>query len=222
MAQGGVNSVRRGVYKRKAAGRPPACEAAARLVDLLDVATEVFLEYGYERASVSEIADRAGASKRTIYSRYPTKGDLFIAVIARKTQEVQNIFAKSLTSMGPLRAILQDFGTSLLEAMARPDLRALFDVVVAASPQFPELARAFWEIGPRQSTKMLRDCLAKHPDFKGKHPEDAAEMFCSMCWGLSILKRQLKKGYAIPKGKRQLRVSEAVRIFLAAYSELSD
>ena len=83
------------IKKRRGAGRPRAREAAARQQDLLNRATEVFLEYGYANASVAEIARRAGASKRTIYARYRTKADLFIAVIARKTQELQNVLRRS-------------------------------------------------------------------------------------------------------------------------------
>src|ERR1700761_5951052 len=71
--------------KRKSArGRPPAEEVAARAERLLDVATEVFLEKGFKGASVSEIARRAGASKQTLYARYPSKAALFAALVERK------------------------------------------------------------------------------------------------------------------------------------------
>ena len=67
--------------------RPPpsAQEAELRLERLLDIATEVFMERGYD-GSVDEIAKRARASKQTLYSRYPPKASLFKAVMQRKSQ----------------------------------------------------------------------------------------------------------------------------------------
>jgi AcrR family transcriptional regulator len=207
--------------KRRGAGRPAACEVAGRMEHLLDIATEVFLQHGYENANVSDITTRAGASKKTIYSRYPTKADLFIAVITRKTSELQEMYAKTLVLKEPLAKILEDFGTSLLNSLSNPELRALYQVVVAESPEFPKLASAFWKIGPQRSVMMLRDCLDKHPEFKGEYPEHAAEMFCALCWGLSILKVQLHRGYVMPEEKRRLNVKEAVRTFMASYASTS-
>lgn len=205
------------VRKRRGAGRPAANEVAGRLEHLLDIATEVFLKHGYANASVSDITTLAGASKKTIYSRYPTKADLFNAVITRKGNELHEIHAKALVLKEPLAKILQDFGTILINSLSNPELRALYQVVVAESPQFPKLASTFWEIS-FQPVTMLRNCLAKHPEFKGKHPEHAAEMFCSLCWGLSILKIQLHREYVVPAKKRRLNVTEAVRTFMASYA----
>lgn len=207
--------------KHKGAGRPAACEVAGRMEHLLDIATEVFLKNGYGNANVSEITTRAGASKKTIYSRYPTKADLFNAVITRKISAMQEVYAKTLVLKEPLAKILEDFGTSLLRSMCHPELRALYQVVVAESPEFPELASRFWKIGPHRLVMMLRDCLVKHPEFKGKNPEHAAEMFCSFCWGLSVLRAQLHRDYVMPDAKRRLNATEAVRIFMASYASTS-
>jgi AcrR family transcriptional regulator len=204
--------------KRPGAGRPAACEVAGRLERLLDTATEVFLEQGYKNANMAEIANRAAASKATLYARYPTKASLFVAVIARKTRALQESFAEILVAGRPLKKAMEDFGGALLRAMARPDKRALYRVFVAESSDFPQLARKFWDMGPKRSMEMLRDYLRSHPEFKGKHPGHAAEMFWSLCCGQPILKAQLHKNYLIPQKAIDSNVQEAVRIFLAAYT----
>ena len=64
-------------------GRLPADEAA-RLPDrLLDAATSMFLVHGYARASMEAIARAAGASTKTIYSRYRNKDEILAATIRR-------------------------------------------------------------------------------------------------------------------------------------------
>jgi AcrR family transcriptional regulator len=216
--QAGRQSKSVAVRKRPGAGRPAASEVAGRVEHLLDTATEVFLEHGYGNTNISEIAQRAGASKRTIYARYPTKAALFTAIVTRKTGKLQESYAETLVPGKPLGKVLEGFGIQLLRAMSQEELRALNRVSVAESQKFPQLASKFWEVGPQRSMLMLRDYLAVHPEFKGKQPEHAAEMFLSLCCGLTVVRAQLQKSRRMPEETIRFYVMEAVRIFLSAYS----
>src|ERR1700690_155890 len=64
-------------------GRPPLDPAGRVGERILDAAGRVFLERGFQGASVDEIADAASAGKPTIYARFPNKQALFAAVIDR-------------------------------------------------------------------------------------------------------------------------------------------
>jgi AcrR family transcriptional regulator len=204
--------------RRQGAGRPAACEVAGRREHLLNTATEVFLEFGYENANVSEIADRAGASKRTIYSRYPSKAELFVTVLTRKTLELQESFAETLVSQDSLGKVLEGFAVHLLRARSRPQLRALYKVFIAESPKFPKLASRFWDVGPKRSISMLRDYLLKHPEFKGGNPEHAAEMFWSLCCGPWVVRDLLQNEELMSEKTIRFNAKEAVRVFLSAYT----
>jgi AcrR family transcriptional regulator len=48
---------------------------------LLTAARDVFRELGYSRASLDEIADRAGFSKGAVYSHFRSKADLFLSLL---------------------------------------------------------------------------------------------------------------------------------------------
>ncbi|WP_206619538.1 TetR/AcrR family transcriptional regulator [Streptomyces hoynatensis] len=48
---------------------------------ILFVAKDVFLESGYERASMDAVAARAGTSKRSLYAHFESKDKLFLAVL---------------------------------------------------------------------------------------------------------------------------------------------
>jgi AcrR family transcriptional regulator len=48
--------------------------------NILWAAREVFLESGYERASMDVVAGRAGTTKRTLYAHFANKEALFLAV----------------------------------------------------------------------------------------------------------------------------------------------
>ena len=54
---------------------------SARRRQLLDAASEIFVERGYHSAGMDEIAVHAGVSKPVLYQHFPSKLNLYIAVV---------------------------------------------------------------------------------------------------------------------------------------------
>jgi TetR/AcrR family transcriptional regulator len=54
-------------------------------ISILKAATALFADEGFEGASVAAIADRAGVCKANVFHHYPTKEDLYFAVIKEAT-----------------------------------------------------------------------------------------------------------------------------------------
>ena len=52
-----------------------------RRAQLLNAALEVFTAAGYHSAAMDEIADRAGVSKPVLYQHFPSKLELYLAVL---------------------------------------------------------------------------------------------------------------------------------------------
>ena len=169
--------------KRKSArGRPPAEEVAARAERLLDVATEVFLDKGFKGASMSEIAQRAGASKQTLYARYPSKAALFAALVERKASHL-------FEAIGPLgegrslRDTLVHCGSEMLDLILSKDARGVHRVVIAECAEFPELGELFWDRGPGRTRAMLANYLRaqqKLGNIQCGDPEQAVEIFMGL------------------------------------------
>ena len=169
--------------KRKSArGRPPAEEVAARAERLLDVATEVFLDKGFKGASMSEIAHRAGASKQTLYARYPSKAALFAALVERKASHL-------FEAIGPLgegrslRDTLVHCGSEMLDLILSKDARGVHRVVIAECAEFPELGELFWDRGPGRTRAMLANYLRaqqKLGNIQCGDPEQAVEIFMGL------------------------------------------
>src|ERR1700716_2896305 len=67
--------------RRGTGGRPTREEAVRRDARLLDVATKLFMERGFDCTSIDAVAETAGVSKPTVYARYHAKRDLFTAVL---------------------------------------------------------------------------------------------------------------------------------------------
>ncbi len=67
------------------AAPPPKARLSrsARRLQLLDAAQEVFVSAGYHAASMDDIAERAGVSKPVLYQHFPSKLDLYLALLGR-------------------------------------------------------------------------------------------------------------------------------------------
>jgi len=207
--------------KRKSVrGRPPTEEVAARAERLLDVATEVFLEQGFKGASMSEIARRAGASKQTLYARYPSKAALFAALVERKASHL-------FEAIGPLgegrslRDTLVHCGSSLLDLILSEDARGVHRVVIAECVEFPELGEIFWERCPGRTRAMLADYLRaqqKLGNIQLGDPEQAVEVFLGLLVSGATLRAWLglPPTFAKTPAQRKAWANFAVDTFLAA------
>lgn len=150
----------RKAVKKSTRGRPPAVDVLLREQRLLDVATAVFLECGFKRASMDEIARRGGASKQTLYARYPSKSALFEAIVQRKSGQIFEAIGP-LSDDAPLRDTLIHFGITLLNMILAPEARGLHRVIIAECVEFPELGELFWKLGPGRMHARLTEYLER-------------------------------------------------------------
>ncbi len=77
----GAYAVEREPSSARRGGRPTREEAVRRDARLLDVATRLFMERGFDGTTIDAVAESAGVSKPTVYARYRDKRDLFAAVL---------------------------------------------------------------------------------------------------------------------------------------------
>jgi len=70
----------------------------ARRSQLLGAAREVFVAQGYHAAAMDEIADRAGVSKPVLYQHFPSKRDLYLALLEQHTDELAAATRDALAS----------------------------------------------------------------------------------------------------------------------------
>ena len=73
---------------------------------LLEAAVEVFGEHGYEAARIYEVARRCGLTTGAVYSRWPTKQELFVAVVEYVTRQRTVLLVDSGESTAERLALL--------------------------------------------------------------------------------------------------------------------
>ena len=87
------NITRAKAARRPKAGRPTPEQARNRHDELLDSALDLFLDKGFEQATIEAIAASVGMTKRTVYARYADKAALFKSTVQRAIERL--IVAKS-------------------------------------------------------------------------------------------------------------------------------
>ncbi len=63
--------------------------------DVIVSAKELFTTYGYKKVSMDEIALKAGVTKKTIYSYFKDKDDLFKYFVTEEIENMKNIIEKN-------------------------------------------------------------------------------------------------------------------------------
>ena len=119
-------------------------------------ASEMFLAEGFDRASLDQIAQRAGVSKQTIYSHFADKEALFKAICSELTEKL-TIPLRQPAALGDLRSTLIRLGEDTLAMMLHPASLDLHRLVTSASIRFPELGHAAYEAG---AMRMIDDLSA--------------------------------------------------------------
>jgi len=100
---------------------------------VLEAASEVFREEGYERASMNQVAKRLGGSKGTLYSYFSSKQELFAAVMLSSIEGVA-FDAFHLLEAGaeiPLEEVLTAFGSAYLRFLLREELLEITRLAIA-------------------------------------------------------------------------------------------
>ncbi|HEX3915789.1 MAG TPA: TetR/AcrR family transcriptional regulator [Caulobacteraceae bacterium] len=116
----------------------------ARPAEIIAAALEVFAERGFAAARLDDIAASAGVSKAALYLYFPTKEDLFRAVVA---EAVAPNLAMVQAAVAEFDGRLEDLARFLVPMLAKvaanPPLGAVVKMVIGESRNFPELARVW-------------------------------------------------------------------------------
>lgn len=89
--------------------RGPGTSTASVEDTILDTARSVFETYGVRRANIEDVAARAGVSRSTIYRRFPTKDELFEAVVRREGELFFSTLDQATTGRNPQEAVIEAF-----------------------------------------------------------------------------------------------------------------
>jgi len=173
-------------------GRPTLEDTAAIEQKLLSVALNEFLQHGYGGSSLARIVQVARISKTTLYSRYPSKEDLFRAIIYAQIELMSpSTSLKSDTGPLDLEQGLNSYANHTLETSLQGDMLGVNRLIYSESHRFPELGAAAAErtaLGIKRISSFIRECAVKD-GIACKDPDTVAEVFILTIrgWYINVL-----------------------------------
>ncbi|KST67917.1 TetR/AcrR family transcriptional regulator [Mastigocoleus testarum] len=168
--------------------------SAAKREAIIAAATDLFIERGYDGVSVDAVVRQVGGSKASIYNYFGNKEGLFKAIIENNCQKLlESLQSAEVMNLTP-RAALTVLGHQFISVILSPKAVALHQLIVAQSPQFPEMGKMFFEAGPARACEALEKYIKRQQEL-GKlrkcNTYRAAEQFYSMLYCLNHLRIML-------------------------------
>ena len=197
-------------------------DAILKRRELISYATEMFLEMGYEKASMNNLVKRSGSSKSTIYKHFRSRQALFIAVLDEIIRDhldpIENLDLTRLSVEEGLKLI----GRTSLKVITSKDFVNLVRIIHAEAERIPYVGKTYYEHGPKRGIAGVVKYLATMVErgrIRCADPQTAAEYF----WGMILYKPMLER-YSGIKGpltarERKDRVDKAVDSFVSAFIE---
>lgn len=195
-----------------------------RVSELLGVAAEVFIERGFEGASTNEIARRANCSKTTLYTRYPSKEKLFLAVLEQRMELILSDFATTLQPELPMEQTLKDYGFRLMQLALSENQLGMIRVISMEASRFPDLGRRFYELGPGRGVAILVNYMEeqiRRERLVKESPQMMAEHLISLITGGYVRWTMVGLPDNLNLNEKRQRISAIVEMFLRAYSTRS-
>jgi AcrR family transcriptional regulator len=194
-------------------------EDSSKRRQILDGARQVFMDFGFDGASMNEIARAAGVSKGTLYVYFADKNRLFEAILEDEALQKSKV-VYNLDPRRDVETTLREFGRAYIGSMCRPGGGSSIRTVMAIAERMPDIGRQFYENVLAKTFNRLADYLQARlgpDDLVIEDCELAAAQFMQMCQATLFLPFVFQAEPA-PSAERIARVVDsATGVFLATY-----
>lgn len=178
---------------------------------IIEAAMQAFQDKGFKLASMDDIAQQAGVSKRTVYNHFASKELLFNAIVAEMIKLLCNFEHVDFCVDQPIKLQLTKLAESELALLKSEGMIASARVIISELLTSPELVEStIAELSTKESPLLCwfsDACTAGV--INSSHPEMVAEQFVAVLKGFCFWP-QLIQGEAFPSLERQKLITEMV------------
>jgi AcrR family transcriptional regulator len=194
-------------------------EDSSKRRQILEGARKVFMDLGFDGASMGEIARAAGVSKGTLYVYFADKSRLFEAIVEEeKLEQGKNAF-----NFDPDRDVdttLPEFGRAYITLLCRPGGGSALRTVMAIAERMPDVGSRFYT----NVIAMTVDRFAAYLEARGRLGELAIDDYTLAAWQFmqmcqaTLFQAFIFQAKPSPSPDQIAKVVDsATRVFFAAY-----
>ncbi len=145
----------------------------ARPGELLEAALDLFVDKGFAATRVEEVAAHAGVSKGTLFLYFPSKLELFKAVVRENVVRQQTEGAQELARFeGPASAMLALLMLEWWRRYGATKASGISKLIMSEAHNFPELAQFYQEEVVSPGLALVRMVLQRGIDQGEFRPVD--------------------------------------------------
>lgn len=186
----------------------------ARRQAFLEAGRTVFLEQGYEAASVNDVVRLAGGSLATLYSQFASKEGLFLAVTQDRHEKIIAAMTPPAVDNMGLEDGLRAIGESFLRALLAPESLAFFRIVVGEGRKFPHLLQGFiFASADRMRGVVVQHLRRAAPEIAA--PDQIAGYFLEMLRSRQHYRALAEESFSLSDPELNAHVGGVVRFFVA-------
>ncbi len=186
----------------------------ARRHAFLQAAREVFLEQGYEAASVNDVVRRAGGSLATLYGQFGNKEGLFFAVL----QDQHDRFIRAMTPESvdhrPLEEGLQIIGEHFVRGLLTRENLAFFRIMIGETRKFPEQTRRYIASGGADKVVGVLAAFLRERGVMAADPESGASYLVELWRSRHHYRALADDAYKVSDDEISEHVACSIRLFL--------
>ena len=180
-----------------------------------------FVVHGFEGTRLDQVAVDAGVSKVTIYNRFGDKAGLLSACVTAQCERMQAEMGLDRADGRSFAERLNGFGCTLVTFLHSPDIVGFDRMISTEGVRTPELARLFFEAGPKRMHAVLVELL-KEGEVGGHiatdDPGEAAEHLVGLWKGMADMHLRFAQPFDRDPARVASRVARATQRFLRAYA----
>ncbi len=188
---------------------------SAKVLALIEAAEGIFLAKGYHSATMDDVAQAAGISKKTVYQLIHSKAELFMALLDH--YQTRLIFPDPQPDWSEQRILVEHL-LALARFLFSPEQLAIIRLIMAEYTHSSDLSRVFHQSRFKKAKSRLESCLSDIAARQNARFKDLSEM-SAMLFGMTIGEFHLTVlvGFRAPPPKAFLerRIRNGVAIFLA-------
>lgn len=187
---------------------------------IVEAAAAVFFEAGFEGASMSQIAARAGGSKRTLYGYFPSKEELFLAVAHGEAERfLEPIVAALSQTTDELPVALQRFGEEVLGFLCSPHSVSMWQTIIGVAGR-SDIGAQFYATGPDRGIAQVSAFIKQQMDqgrLRQADPHTTARHLAALLEAETLMPCLFGKLKAPTKAYLRAATQRALQGFFASY-----
>ncbi len=152
--------------------RQPAPERDAKETAIIAAARATFLAFGYDSASMDQIALAASVSKRTVYNRFRSKEVLFAAAIEDTCRQILPVDIAAIEASLSAEQFVSEMAHAFLRGILEPEALALRRIAAFEAGRNPTLGQSYLAHGPAYMAATFAPILERTAKREGLKIDD--------------------------------------------------